>query len=211
MNYNFNIKDTLSPELRRKLLFMKDPRPVSAAMGKTLEVELRAVYREINAKPNKMGWPKKNFWKRNVADKIALTSVDQRQATVTIASPELMHKITGGTVTAKRSKTLAIPANAEAYRLGGPRASGKDFQFLLLAQGNLVGALLKPQTFSVGKTKGSGDGKMSGGEVMYWLVRKVTHKADPSVNPALPPIRTRLLAAVSKAAAAAISRVFSRS
>ena len=183
---------------------------MSAAMGKSLEVELRAVYREINARPNKMGWPKRNFWKRNVADKIALTSVESRQATVTIASPELMHKITGGLVTAKRGKTLAIPANAEAYRMGGPRASGKDFQFLLLAQGNLVGALLKPQPLSLGKTKGKGDGKMSGGEVMYWLVRKATHKADPSVNPALAPIRPRLLEAITKAAAAAINRVISK-
>lgn len=157
---------------------LDNTRPVMAAMGKALEQELIATFRDYNqSKPNKMGWPRSNFWNRRVARKTALTSVTQSEAVVTVASPELIHRIEGGTVTPKRGKTLAIPPNGQAYKLGGPRASGRDFQFLLLAQGNLVGALLKPEQY---RTK---DRQMIGGEVMYWLVRKVTHKPDPSLDP----------------------------
>ena len=210
MHIQFNIKDSLTPDVRSKLHALSSTRGVMAAIGKALEVELRSVYREMEStRPNKQGWPRRHFWNRQVANKIALTGVQPRQATVTIASPELMHKITGGVVTPKRGKTLAIPANAQAYKQGGPRASGKDFEFLLLAQGNLVGALLKPVQYSIGKkVGGKGDGKMKGGEIMYWLVRKVTHKADPSVDPARPPISTRLQAAITRAATAAINRIF---
>lgn len=211
MKVSIKVSDSLTPDLKAKLYRIQNPRPIMATVGKALEVELRAIYRDMNAqRPNANGWPRRNFWNRQVANKIALTSVAQTTATVTIASPELLHKITGGTVTPKRAKTLAIPANAQAYRMGGPRASGKDFQFLLLAQGNLVGALLKPETYSVGKKAGKGDGKMRGGEVMYWLVRKVTHRADPSVDPARPPLLTRLQAAITRAATSAINRILAR-
>lgn len=209
MRMRITVNDTLTPDLRQKMQALQNRRPIMAAAGKRLEVELRAIYREIDLeRPNKKGWSRKHFWNRSVANKIALTSVSPVEATVTIASPELMHKITGGTVFPKRGKTLAIPANSQAYRMGSPRASGKDFQFLLLAQGNLVGALLNPETYSVGKKKGKADGKMRGGEVMFWLVRSVTHKADPSVDPSKPPILTRIAAALSHSISTTINRLF---
>jgi hypothetical protein len=210
MNITISIKDAVSADLKRKVDFCKNPRRVSAAIGKALEIEMRTIYRDRNAIPNEKGWPKSNFWNRRVANKIALTEVQQRRATVTIASPELIHKIKGGTVTPKRAKTLAIPANATAYRMGSPKASGKDFQFLLLAQGNLVGALLNVETYSVGKKKGKADGKMRGGEVMYWLVRSVTHKPDPSASPDFPENRFRLMAVISQAAESVFNRVMKK-
>ena len=210
MSFKLNIKDGMTPDLLAKLDELKNSRAVMAAVGKALEVELRSVYLERNAQPNKQGWPKRNFWRRQVANKVALSRVEPGSATVSIASPELIHKINGGTITPKRSKTLAIPANGKAYRMGGPRASGKDFQFIPLNQGNLVGALLTPETYSVGKTKGKGDGKMRGGEVMYWLVRKVTHAPDPSADPYSPAIRNRLYAACLDAAWSAVNRIMSR-
>ena len=198
-----NIRDGITPDLQRRLDLLRDTRPILAAAGKALEVALISEFRRLDREhPNKMGWPRQHFWNRRVAQKTMLTAVDARSATVSVSSPEFMHWIQGGTITPKRGKTLAIPANGEAYALGGPRASGRDYQFLLLAQGNLVGALLKPETY---KIKGH---KMQGGEVMYWLVRSVTQAADPSVDPGQnESMRTRISAAVSRAVTSALNRI----
>lgn len=208
MNFSWNVRDSITPKLRRDLARMRNPRPVAAAMGKALANEHVKIFREFDSsKPNAQGWPRKHFWNRRVAQKVALTQVTDTTATMTIASPELIHKIKGGTVTPKRGSTLAIPANAEASRMG-PRASGKDYTFLLLAQGNLVGALLNvmSQSISFGK-KGVRRGKEKGGEVMYWLVRKVTHKPHPECDPGRnSQLSKRVGSAIGKAAASAIER-----
>jgi hypothetical protein len=213
MNMRINVVDTLSPDLRRSAYMMQNPRPLMAAMGKALEIELRTIFREFDTtRPNKQGWPRSHFWNRRVAQKTALTNIEARSATVTIASPELLHKIKGGVVRPKRGKTLAIPANGLAYKLGGPRASGRDYQFLLLAQGNLVGALINLQStsISIGK-KGVKAGKERGGDVMYWLVRSVTHKPNPAVDPANnPALRSRIENALSRTASAVIPRLLRR-
>lgn len=183
MKLRFSIDDRLTPELNRVIGELRDTRPLMAAMGKRLEVNLRAHFTHRDAEGNKQGWPSRHFWARAVRDKTALTLVTDSLAVVTIDSPELAHKITGGTITPKRGKSLAMPANAQAYKLGSPRESGRDFQFLPLYQGNLVGALINPETYTIGKKKGKADGKMRGGEVMYWLVRSVNQPDDPNALP----------------------------
>lgn len=210
MNVNISIKDKLTPALRRELRAMQNPRPVASAMGKALEKEHIAIFREFDSsRPNKNGWPRRHFWSRQVARKVALIKVEQKSATITVASPEFLHRIKGGTVVPKRGKTLAIPANGQAYAQGGPRASGKQFTFLLLAQGNLVGALLNAWSQQIRVTKtGVKAGKERGMDVAYWLVRKVTHQPDPTVDPSgNSTLRQRIESAVCKAAESAIHRL----
>ena len=207
MNLSFKVtRDTLTPELREKLRQVKNPRPIAAALGKCLEVELIRTFRQFQTeRPNAMGWPSANFWVRKVAQKTALTEVHDKFAVVTVASPEFIHRLEGGTIypTAPRT-TLAIPANAEAYKMGGPKASGADLQFLLLAQGNLVGALLK----KTGQTK---KGDLTGGQIMYWLVRSVNQKAHPDEDPGKnQTVVARISSALGRTLASAIGRVMGK-
>jgi phage gpG-like protein len=178
------IIDTITPELNRIAREMANTRPLMAACGKRLEIELRKHFAELDRKPNSMGWPKRHFWNRQVRSKVALTEVTADRAMVTIDSPELVHRIQGGTIRPKRAKTLAIPANAEAYRAGSPREANVDqLDYLPLHQGNLVGALIRRFQTIIKKTKKGYSGKEVGGEVWYWLVRSVTTKPHPEELP----------------------------
>lgn len=179
-----NIIDGISPELERISKRLSDTRPLMAEMGKRMEVELREHFAKLGRKPNKMGWPKREFWNRSVRRNTHLTNFTSTTATVTIDSAEFIHRIQGGTIRPKRGKTLAIPANAAAYRAGSPgNADGVQLDYLPLHQGNLVGALIRRFETIVKKLKTKTKTKYIGGDVWYWLVRSVTHKPHPEELP----------------------------
>jgi hypothetical protein len=181
---DFKITDGITPELNELTKQIGDSRSIAAACGKRLEVELRAHFSALDKKPNAKGWPKRHFWNRQVRNTISITSITSTTATVTIASPELVHRINGGTIRPKRGKTLAIPANAEAYKAGSPREANADqLDYLPLHQGNLVGALIRRFQSIIKRTKNGSSGKMVGGDVWYWLVRSVTTKPHPEELP----------------------------
>lgn len=85
-------------------------------LGKRLEYLLREHFADKQAQGNKQGWSDVGFWDgtSGVAQKTVLTDVSASNATVTIADPRLAHKISGGRITAKRGKNLAIPLTEEA-------------------------------------------------------------------------------------------------
>jgi hypothetical protein len=181
---DFQVTDGISPELNLLAKGIGDTRVIVAACGKRLEKELRDHFAALDKRPNSMGWPKRHFWNRQVRSRIALSSITSTTATVTIASPELVHRIKGGTIRPKRAKTLAIPANAEAYKLGSPREANIDqLDYIPLHQGNLVGALIRRFQSIIKRTKKGSAGKTIGGDVMYWLVRSVTTKPHPEDLP----------------------------
>jgi len=181
---DFKVIDGITPELNRLASQLGDSRAIVAACGKRLEIELRAHFAALDKKPNSMGWPKRHFWNRQVRSQIALSQITSTTATVTISSPALVHRIQGGTIRPKRGKTLAIPANAEAYKMGSPREANVDqLDYIPLHQGNLVGALIRRFQSIIKRTKNGSTGKMIGGDVMYWLVRSVTTKPHPEDLP----------------------------
>lgn len=126
------------------------------------------------------------------ARSVATASVPQGAA-VTITQTGFRQRLLGGTIR-PRKKYLTIPAAPEAY---GMRAGEfADLQFALVTDPrseSIRPALVRrPSTaISIARRKGK-DGTVKttvkqkanlGGEVMFWLVRKVTQKADPSVLP----------------------------
>ena len=164
--------DSVTPDLRRIANRLQNKRPLLAALGKQLEIDLRKHFLARDAEGNKRGFPRKHFWRNQVAKQTALTSVSDDSATVSIASPELMHKITGGVVTPKRAKALAIPLSPEAYKAGSASLFPRPLTMVirpgrppLLVETGLIG-------------------ESTSWTLHYILLKSVKHDPDPR---ALPP------------------------
>jgi hypothetical protein len=155
-----------------------DTRPLMALLGKSLEVQLRAHFLSRDGEGNKRGWPSKHFWNTEVRGNTALRDVTESRATVAIASPAFAHKVEGGTITAKRSRFLAIPMTAEAYRAGSPREAG------------MTGLFHVPGTQFLARNRGRG--KSAALEIQYMLVASVTQARDPRALPSMEDVGRRL-------------------
>jgi hypothetical protein len=182
--------------------------PLMAALGKRAEVELRDHFADRNAEPNKMGWPSQNFWDR-IRKATALLTWDDVSASIAIGDPAINQKVYGGTITAKRCASLAIPASAEAYAAGSPREGATPalrFAFAYDSQRScwrpaLVAAEDYQRQIRSGKRKGevvrtknvrqadqvaaTGPGRATtgAGTVWYWLCKSVTQAPDPRALP----------------------------
>lgn len=197
----------LPPELGILAERLDDPRPLMAALGKRLEIELRAHFAQRDAEPNKQGWPSRHFWARQVRRFTALTEVTPRRAVVTIAAPEFAFKLTGGTLTPKRARSLAIPANAEAYKAGSPREADVDqLDYIPINKGNLAGLLVRRLQTILKKTRKGLTGKMVGGDVWYYCVRRANIPRDPRALPD----EAALDAALEAEASATLERLLPR-
>lgn len=115
-----NITDTLTPHHRQVVGTLASTRPLMARLGKTLEVALKRHFERLQSRPNKRGWPKKNFWTQ-VKRSTALNNIQEREAAVAISDPRFALHLYGGTVRAKRARMLAVPITADAYAAGSPR------------------------------------------------------------------------------------------
>ena len=169
---------------------VRNPRALVAAAAGSVANSLRRHFRSRNAMPNAMGWPKKNFWNREGAEKVAIQDVAADSATVVVASAAIAHKVTGGTIRPGAGrKMLAIPLSAEAYRAGGPALGVIPGLFLVVRKGAMGRAFLAVK-----------DGDEI--KVHYLLKASVTQAADPM---ALPPLEAMEQAA-GRAAASALRR-----
>lgn len=154
---------------------VQDTRPLMESLAKEMDVSFRAHFRMLEGRGNKNGWPSQHFWTREVMRNQTFSATDRR-AVLSIASPAYLHKITGGIILPKKGKSLAIPQNAKAAALGGPKASGLKLKFVPSLHGKLIGYLIVDQI----KIKG----KSFREKIMYALVRSVNQAAMPD---ALPP------------------------
>lgn len=177
MKIQIRIDDQLSPQLREVYGKLQNRAPMMQKLGGILAKGIRKHFRQRNSQPNANGWPKRNFWNKEGRENTALTHYDQTSATVTIASPAIVHKLKGGTVRPKRGRALAIPACAEAYRAIQPSAMNKDMlEFVPIPKsGGLIGLLAERQHDTRRRRRG--------GKVWFWLVAQATHRPDPNTLP----------------------------
>jgi hypothetical protein len=165
-----------------------------AAMG--IEAALRDHFQELQGRPRKDGFQSSGFWfgsdGNSVAEQISGHVIhDDGTASVTIDSPELRHKIDGGTIAAKDygHKYLTIPANNEAAQAPqGARSFAAEVEWVphpdggvrpaLVAAGNYVRTSRSRKTGEVKRKVTHDETKANAGigDVLFWLVRKVTHK-----------------------------------
>jgi hypothetical protein len=119
---------------------------------------------------------------------LAGTRSSSDEAAATIALPREMNlRFYGGTVTPKKAKMLAIPADAEAY--GKSPRDFSDLRFEILGRGGP--ALVRNASVKISFRTSKKTGKKTlikgkdrqGGTVMFWLRKKVVQRGDKGVLP----------------------------
>ncbi len=160
-------------------------REIAAPMARFTKSHLLQLNQE---RPNLLGGRRTNFYAG--AARATTWTADANTATITIEHQGFAQRLHGGTITPKKAKNLAIPANAEAYGRS-PRESRVPLIWALV--GGRRPALVAREHFLRVATKGKRagqevadyKGKATRGAytVMYWLVKSVTQRADPSVLP----------------------------
>jgi hypothetical protein len=187
-------KNTITPELRRLMAQVRAPAPIFQAGAKAIQVAISKHLKALQARPNAKGWPPQYFFAggpASVERNVGIAKVSNAGAEITIADPRFVHRITGGVVSAKRRKLLAIPLTAEAYAASGKgsiRHAFPGLKVLKLPKGVfLVREVLEKR----------GKGKLSRLLIrpLFRLVPSVTHRPHPDERPPT----TDLAAAARKA------------
>jgi hypothetical protein len=168
-----NITDGLTPHYKAVVNTLASTRPLMERLGKTAEFIMKTRFKDLDRRPNKRGFPKKNFW-MDVKRSTGLTKVGEREATVAISDERFALQYHGGTVVAKRGKMLAIPMTAAAYAAGSPREGKTPNLFVLKSRSGRGAFLAEADAFA-------GRGTV---RIWYALKAKVTVPANPD---ALPP------------------------
>ncbi|MCC5790961.1 MAG: hypothetical protein JJT75_15125 [Opitutales bacterium] len=146
-----------------------DQRDLNATLGKGLEQDTQRHFLAKNAKPNKKGWPKSNFW-AEIRQATSYTGANADGAQVVISDRRLSPHVHGATLRSSRpGGFLAIPRRPEAKEAGRP-ALGKIPNLFLGRFPLLNRAFL---------ARRRGDRL----EVMYWLVPSVKVPKDPDALP----------------------------
>lgn len=163
------VRDTITPDIARRLALVKNTRPLMGVLAKTVENDLREWFRLKNLRPNKRGWPKQGFWNR-IRNATAVKSFDARTGTVAIADPAIFaHTTPGGfVIKPKEAKQLAIPVD--------PMAAG------VMPRSGLFQGLFKPKGKSWLAIKDNS--RASGIRILYALKNQVIIPYDTE---ALPP------------------------
>lgn len=208
---------TVPKELRAELGRLEDARRAvteGAAMG--IEAALRDHFMALQRQPRRDGLRPTGFWYgsdgNSVAEQIGGHVVhSDGAASVAIDSPELKHKLTGGTVRASDygHTYLTIPANDEAAQAPqGARSFSADIEWVededgvvrpaLVSSSNYVKISRNAKTGGVRRKYQADASKANAGvgDVLFWLVRQVTHAPMPG---ALPPEQDLADAALASA------------
>lgn len=195
-------RDTMTPELQRLAAQMQRPRAVLEAGAKTLQVEISRHLRRLQARGNVKGWPPQKFFAgkaTSVEKRVGLAELTDVRAVVTIADPRFVHRITGGRVTAKRAKYLAIPLTAEAYAKAGKGSIRESMPGLKVIQFKR-GLYLCRETSERRTHQATGSVKRARLFPLFKLVRSVTHRPHPEEMPNLAELSATTGAAMLKAA-----------
>lgn len=174
-----DITVTIPPALTRTLEDLANSQAAileGAAMG--IEADLREHFAQLQQRPRKDGLAHAYFWSgtggNSVAEQISGHTISGDTATVSIESPPLAHKLSGGTIEAKDygHTYLTIPATDAAVKAPrGARSFATHIAWVEHPSGGMRPALVS------GTERGSGS-------VLYWLVKSVTHQPMPSALPA---------------------------
>jgi len=234
MKLEIEIDDAQIKAAAKSVSFLEDDanrKTVIEAANEGLVDSLRRHFAAREKEPHSIGWwnlgqgtfPKRYFWRgtrgTSVSEKIRTTLISpaRLETTVSIESPELVHKLDRNPppITPKGNrKFLAIPASPVAAQWTGmPRFFPGGLRF---AYSKLLGRWL-PALVAASNYKKSGskakrnrlapdgtDGKPGENEVVYWLVHKVKTRRDPRALPSPQDQHSAVRSAVAAAVSALI-------
>lgn len=192
-------KDTLTPELKRLMGAAKNPLPLYQAGAKAVQVGISKHLKNFQQRGNKRGWPSQHFFSGSptaVEKNVGIAKVSGTGAVITIADPRFIHRLTGGTVTPKRRKFLAIPLRAEAYKAAGKGTLRESMPGLKVWKFKRGLFLVKETSEKRGKGKASRIRVLP----MFKLVKSVTHSPHPEEMPPTGELAAAAGQAMTKAA-----------
>ena len=198
------LTDAISSVLRRGV--------VENAVGAGVSKLVKDHFLGLNAtRANQFGGKRTNFWAATA--KSTNYQPGNGEVTISINKVGFRQRLEGGTIrpTGGR-KYLTIPAVAEAYGKRAGEFSNLRFGFTEGRSGGLVPALVEASASTVKFGRARKDGTRgvktgsSGGRAMFFLVRKVFQRADPSVLPTEAQITGAAINAVENAVAAAVAK-----
>ncbi len=190
MATGIQFRDLTSAELER-LQGALEPVQLSRVAAHGVGLRLKDHFQDLERdRPNKMGWPRQHFW--SGARQAISEQYSGARVTLSITKPGVALHYFGGVVRPIIAEMLTIPAVAEAY---GKRARERGDLILTKRENPKTGklqlclvkaeqsaAILGPRSKKTGKRRFK-KSTATGGEVIYWLARKVTIKPDKTVLP----------------------------
>lgn len=197
------LTDSATPLAERMVLALRSDR-IGEAAGRAVSNQLRKHFFGLNkARPNQLGGKRTNFYNaaaRSVSHRLTDTGV-----TVSVNKLGFRQRLQGGLIKPTRGRRyLTIPATPDAYNTRAGEWHNLKFGFAFNGRGELRPALIEAQSTALkfGKKKRK-DGTVSvkrtireGGRAVFWLVRSVNQKPDPSVLPSMLSIRETAAGAV---------------
>lgn len=196
MPVHINITDRATPLLLRVRGAVQGGR-LANAMGRGASNEVQGHLFRLNAeRPNRLGGRRTNFYAQ--AARSTHYTAEPGAITVSVSHVGIRQRFEGGRIRPVTKKYLTIPATAEAH---GKRAGEfPDLQFAILG-GRPCLVRARQTRLKLGGRRKDGSrairGVLSttGTEVLYWLVREVNQKPDPSVLPSKDVIARSAIAA----------------
>ncbi len=179
MAFSIDIHDRATPAVAGILteLQLAGVKPV---IGRAVVRLVQEHFLRLNrSRPNQLGGPRTNFYAQ--AARNTRFQVTARGVKLSVDQVGIRQRLQGGPILPRHAAHLTLPAIAQAY---GRRAG--DFRQLELLWRRIGGqtravALVEAAAKSP-RVRGPATAS-AGGKVLFWLVRSVTQKPDPSVLP----------------------------
>lgn len=165
--------DGISPVTRRVLRAI-EPARLNPVIGRSANNTIREHLFGLNqTRPNQLGGRRTNFY-TGAARATQFKVVSDSEIVVSINQVGIAQRYYGGTIKPKSAKYLTIPARAEAH---GKRAREfPDLEVLRRGDG-------KGEPFALARKVNGKGGAKGGGEILFWLKKSITQRADPTVLP----------------------------
>lgn len=180
----------IQKELDALKLRVKHGAALNAHVARRMLPRFQRHFRSNAARERNSFGARSTFWNRMLS---GLRAQANDQAAMIVMPREVAQRFFGGTIRAKKSRFLAIPARREAY--GKSPRQFDDLQFIVTDNGPMLvqrAASLIKAVRRKGEVKIKQVGEQGGG-VFFWLRRSVRQRPDRSLLPSDAEIKSDLV------------------